>query len=466
MTGRVLVVDPVVTTRIVLKVKLAAACFRVSHAATMKDALAEIAREAPDVVLCENTLPDGGAAQLQTKLRGQDIPVIALMPEGDSRGRIAALAAGLGDVLARPYDDRTILARVRNLLRARTAHDELRMRSHTAQALGAPVGFNDAATGFAPAARIALMADTREQGLQWKSDLSDHVNHNIDVLSPTDLAGPVSSSTAYDAYLIEICGHCAEQRLDFVSNLRARADTRRAAILAISPENAASVAITALDIGAGDVMATGFEGEEVALRLTRLLRRKSSETALRQSLEDGLLAAVTDPLTGLYNRRYAMPYLSRMALKAAKTERSFALMVLDLDHFKRVNDTYGHCVGDEVLVEFAERLKGNLRSVDMIGRLGGEEFLVAMPDTTLQQAAAAADRICELTCSENFARNKVQGGVNVSVSVGLALGGPTVDAPEGWAKTPVETLLSRADQALYDAKSAGRNMVRVCKTAA
>lgn len=459
MSGRVLIVDPVVTTRIVLKVKLAAAYFAVSHAATMREALIEVDRSSPDVVLCEWELADGDADALQKRLRARGIPVIALLPGLSAQDRIIALEAGLGDVISRPYEDRTLLARVRNLLRARTVREELRLRGDTSAALG----FAEQSAEFHLPAKVGVIAETPKQGADWKEALSQAMEHSVSILTPADLLADARTTNSYDALVVGISGQRAQKRLDLVSSLRARPETRHCAILAVSPAETCQMAVTALDTGAGDIMVAGFEAKEAALRLVRLIKRRCEDRALRRSVKAGLEAAVTDQLTGLYNRRYALPHLERMATCAARNQRPFAIMVLDLDHFKSVNDTYGHAVGDTVLSEFASRLRSNLRSVDLVARIGGEEFLVAMPDTRLTSAARAAARLCKLTKARPFATSHVARGVAVSVSVGLALGGAT---QFGSAARSIEALLSDADAALYDAKEAGRNMVRVSRSAA
>ncbi|MEM9438523.1 MAG: diguanylate cyclase, partial [Pseudomonadota bacterium] len=441
MTGRVLIVDPVVTTRIVLKVKLAAAYFQVSHASTTQEALREAEKSPPDLVLCEYQLPDGGAVHLQSKLAKANIPVVALLPEEAVSDRPKALSEGLADVISRPYEDRSLLARIRNLLRARTTQEELRLRTDTSAALG----FADQQGVFTPKQRIGIMAVTPAQGRDWRAALKPLLSIEADVLSPGDFVACESNKPPFDALIVAVGGANAQHRLDFVSAIRARPETRHTAVLAVSPPETGNLAIAALDTGAGDAMASGFEPEEAAIRINRLLERRAEEKALRRSVQAGLEAAVTDALTGLYNRRYAIPYLERMAQAAEGSHRPFAIMLLDLDHFKHINDAHGHAIGDTVLAEFAERLRRNLRSVDLVARVGGEEFLVAMPDTDLDKAAKAAARLCALTREEPFASGQVKGGVPMSVSVGLALGSDGA-CVEGIApSTQVAALLEQAD---------------------
>jgi len=247
--------------------------------------------------------------------------------------------------------------------------------------------------------------------------------------------------------------------LRLLSELRSRPVTRHAAVLMVLSEGARGQAAMALDLGANDLLVAGFDPDELALRLTRQIRRKREADRLRETVRDGLRAAVIDPLTGLYNRRYAQPHLARIATRAVETGRHFALMVLDLDRFKDVNDTHGHATGDAVLREVARRVKRNLRSVDLVARIGGEEFLVAMPDTTLPEARRAAERLCRVICETPVQMPEAAGGLTVSVSIGVAMGG-------GAATTDVDLLLSQADKALYGAKSDGRNQVTISRSAA
>jgi diguanylate cyclase (GGDEF)-like protein/PAS domain S-box-containing protein len=161
--------------------------------------------------------------------------------------------------------------------------------------------------------------------------------------------------------------------------------------------------------------------------------------------------AVTDSLTGLNNRRHLFVLAEHEFERAQRYANPLAIMMLDLDFFKRVNDTYGHAIGDHVLCMVAERCAGNLREVDILGRYGGEEFVVLLPETNLASASIVAERLCRLIGDEPIKTEK--GPVSVTVSLGVA---PLDDACESF-----DALLERADQALYAAKENGRNQVAV-----
>jgi two-component system cell cycle response regulator len=161
--------------------------------------------------------------------------------------------------------------------------------------------------------------------------------------------------------------------------------------------------------------------------------------------------AITDALTGLHNRRYMESHLGTLADQAHARGKPLTLMVLDIDYFKSINDTYGHDAGDEVIREFARRLSMNVRAIDMPCRFGGEEFVIVMPETDLTVAGMVAERLRRSIAGETFAVNKGTKRIDVTISIGLA----TLDRKG----EPVADVLKRADTALYRAKHDGRNRV-------
>jgi two-component system cell cycle response regulator len=200
----------------------------------------------------------------------------------------------------------------------------------------------------------------------------------------------------------------------------------------------------------------------MVLRSRTLLARKAKQDRMRDTLRSGLEAAVTDPLTGLYNRRYAMSHLAGLAERAVETGRNLAVMVLDIDHFKRINDTHGHAAGDQVLIGVAEVLRRNLRAIDLVARIGGEEFLIAMPEASAEAARAAAERLRQKIATSDFGSTDA-GALKVTMSVGIALG--TADQVVG-GRSGIEDLFQSADTALYRSKAACRNIVTLGQTAA
>ena len=225
----------------------------------------------------------------------------------------------------------------------------------------------------------------------------------------------------------------------------------------------------ALDLGANDLVSDQVGSAELAHRIEALLRHKWAADRLRASVQSGLEAAVTDALTGLFNRRYALSHLARLAVDSAETGRPFAAMVLDIDHFKTINDNYGHAAGDRVLIAVAKRLRAELRQGDFVARIGGEEFLVAMPEASPEEArhmaerlrAAVGERPFEVTTTEPGRTRITRTEIPVTLSVGVAMGSADCRTESG-----IAALYERADTALYSAKTAGRNTVTLSATSA
>ena len=279
---------------------------------------------------------------------------------------------------------------------------------------------------------VALVAAGPDQALRWQIGLSAQLCDTITTLDAEDVLAETTTHPVPDVFVIAADLGRSGQGLRLMSELRSRPATRHAAICIVVDPDAPEVAAMALDLGANDLIPTDFRPEELALRVAKQLKRKRLADRLRASVTDGLRLAVIDPLTGLYNRRYALPQLARIADRALDTGRNFAVMVLDLDRFKSVNDTWGHAAGDAVLVEVAARLSANLRAVDLIARYGGEEFLIALPDTTLEAARIAAERLRQGIEERPIRLPGGAGEASVTVSIGLAMGTGTArgDRPD------------------------------------
>lgn len=454
MTGRILVVDAIPTNRIVLRVKLSTACYDVAQVASIRDALAAMHKQAPDLILTAADLPDmqGLAAvrALHSHPLGRHVPLIVIAGRASPSDRLALLSAGADDVMERPVDDTLLLARMRSLLRARAAEAELNLREDTRRALG----FAEDALGFDTPARLTCVPLGASADDSLAGMLQSHLALRVASQSQDHLLR--TAEPAPDVILLDDRDAGSEQGLQALPQLRAHAATRLAALVYLVPKADPTMAARALDMGADDVVACDAEPAELALRIQRQITRKRTADKLRANMHDGLRAAMTDPLTGLYNRRYALPHVDRIAERAAARGRSYALLLADLDHFKTVNDRYGHAAGDAVLIALAERLRHHTRPSDLIARYGGEEFLIVMPDATRNSAKEAAMRLCQMM-TDTPVRIAEQDDIAVTLSIGVSIGRPDAGV------SPRE-LIERADAALYAAKAQGRNAVVMADT--
>lgn len=176
---------------------------------------------------------------------------------------------------------------------------------------------------------------------------------------------------------------------------------------------------------------------------TDITKQKALETSLTKLSRE-------DPLTGLFNRRTLMAMLEDEMTRVQRYQRSMSLLMMDIDHFKRINDRWGHPMGDEVLRSFAAQCEGAMRENDKIGRWGGEEFVMLLPETEQPEAVEVASRLRSLTSSMAIPSHSGDNTIHVTISIGIA---------STSAGDTVETLLARADHALYDAKTSGRDRV-------
>lgn len=465
MSGRVMIVDPVSTNRIVLKVKLLAARYGVIPCANFAEALERLDGEIPDLILVEASQLSSGLAGFCAKLRQDrryvDIPVLGLGQFADSYARLAALAAGADDILPKPFCDALLLAMIRGLVRSRDEAREALLSDETRTALG----FSESAIGFDHAGSVAIVCDDELGGQRFGHLLNGLRSGQASTMTPTE-ALELRGKAVPDLFVLDARGalarNAAEVVYQLIADLRSRTETRNAAQLVVLPAGSSAMAAMALDLGASATATADAAPEEMVLRSRTLLARKARQDRVRDTLKSGLEAAMTDPLTGLSNRRYAMSHLAGLAERAVETGRNLAVMVLDIDHFKRINDTHGHAAGDQVLVGVADILRRNLRAIDLVARVGGEEFLIAMPDASAEAAHAAAERVRQKIASADFGSSEA-GVLNVTLSVGIALG--TADQVVG-GKSGIEDLILSADAALYRSKAAGRNTVTFGQTAA
>ncbi|MEL7544280.1 MAG: diguanylate cyclase, partial [Pseudomonadota bacterium] len=206
-----------------------------------------------------------------------------------------------------------------------------------------------------------------------------------------------------------------------------------------------------LDMGINDYVIRPVDRHEIKARVRTQIKRKRFTQALRNQIEKRVELAVVDPLTGLNNRRFLESHMDAQIREAIERAKPMSLLIIDIDHFKAVNDTYGHDAGDMVLKEFGARLRHNTRGIDLACRYGGEEFVVLMPDTDSVRAAQVGERLRACIEAEPFKTSHAGGYIDLTASVGLA-------SLEGEQDTG-ETILKRADIALYAAKRSGRNRV-------
>lgn len=449
MTARILVVDDVDANVRLLEAKLTAEYYDVLTATDGPSALAVAAREQPDIVLLDVMMPGMDGFEVCRRLKDdpttRHIPVVLVTALDGRQDRIAGLDAGADEFLTKPLDDLFLFSRVKSLTRLKLVIDELRQREASARELGAIEGVTSrlAATG----GRVLIVDDQERQAQRIAAELS--VEHRPVIETEPEKA-LLSARGPVDLLIVNACAKGFDG-LRLAAQVRSDEHSRHLPVLAIVDVDDRARVVKALELGVNDVLARPVDPQELAARVRTQIKRKRYTDFLRTNLDHSLEMAVTDQLTGLHNRRYMFGQLKALVDRTAQGGEPVSALLIDLDHFKLVNDGFGHDVGDEVLREFAVRLATNVRAIDLPCRFGGEEFAVIMPDTRLEDAQRIAERIRLHVGSAPF---RVSGGresLSVTISIGVAATFGEGDSPD--------KLLKRADAALYEAKAAGRNRV-------
>ena len=443
MSARILVVDDIETNRRLLEARLSAEYFEVREACDGETALASVRADAPDLILLDVMMPgmDGFEVcrQLKAEPSTRHIPVVMVTALDQREDRIKGLEAGADDFLTKPVDDVALFARVRSLLRLKVVMDELRLRQSPESSLCEGPG--PVTTGGQ-----VVLAAADERTARRFAGMLDAPFRVTPCWEPLEA---IRASRCADLLIIDLTSPRFDG-LRLSARVRSDAETRQLPILAIVESDDRSGMVRALDLGVTDVIARPVDPGELAARASTQIRRKTYTDALRDRLEESLEMAVTDPLTGLHNRRYIVSRLRQGLDAMERSGERVSVALIDIDHFKRINDSWGHQAGDRVLRGFAERVRRELRAVDLAGRYGGEEFLLVFHDTGEVSAMEAAERARAAIAREPFVRADCGQEVAVTLSAGVA---------EARIGDDVDSLLARADAALYEAKSAGRNQV-------
>ncbi len=443
MTRRVLIADQTATDRIALKAILAAARYQVVAVPSAAEARHEVRAGNADIVIVDAGLADFATSGLAADMAAGGAatpPFIVITGRDSSALRTGWFDAGAAAVLTRPLDKAWILSNIRALLRAYGARAEIARQVGTARRLG----FAEAAGEFRRPRRVALVGASRASVGRIMQGLSNHLDCRIEARTPTEVLDPALTGPPADLHVIA-ADEDPDEALWLLAELRTHHASRRAAILMEFDEADRAAGIRALDQGANALLRRDASPAERALIIARELDAKVEADEMRTQLDRSLAMAAQDHLTGLFNRRYAMQHLADLSTLRRGEGRGYGVVLIDVDHFKAVNDRLGHAAGDAALRVVASRLQSNLRDHDMVARFGGEEFLVALTDTCPEEALQAAERL-----RIALSADPVEAGgerLAITVSAGIACSATL---------TPEQTIAA-ADAALYRAKSNGRN---------
>lgn len=454
MTARILVVDDIPANVKLLEARLLAEYFEVSTAASGEEALLACEGGQMDLILLDIMMPGMDGFEVCRRLKADPetmhIPVVMVTALDQPSDRVEGLRAGADDFLTKPANDMQLMARVKSLVRLKRLTDELRIRAQAAKDIGLEnllnaQGNEDNSKGK------ALLVDARASSSERICTI---LRKTADVTVIADPQAALFQAVDTPQELVVISTNLPDyDPLRLCSQLRSLERTRFIPLLLVCEQGQDDLVNRALELGVNDYIIRPIDPNELIARCTTQFRRKRYNDRLRSSVEQTIELAVTDPLTGLYNRRYLDNHMQLLIERCIGRARPLSVLLIDIDRFKSVNDTHGHDVGDAVICEFAKRIRMMIRGIDLACRHGGEEFVVVLPDTDLKTAKVIAERLREQVVDAPFVIENTALRLPITASIGIsALSGP--------GETP-DLLLKRADLALYEAKRSGRNRVVV-----
>ena len=449
MSARVLVVDDVDVNVRLLEAKLSSEYFTVLTASSGAEALRLARSDRPDIILLDVMMPEMDGFEVCRRLKADpatdEIPVVMVTALSEVADRVRGLQSGADDFLTKPVNDVALFARVRSLVRLKRMMEEWRLREEVYGRFDTVIDDGRRKEDMSPA-NVVLWEET-----DFAADrVAEMLQPVAQVLRPKS-AEQLREMADASADLVILSLNGEQDALRLVAQLRGSESSRLVPILLIADGEDMPRLAKGLDLGANDYILRPVDRNELSARARTQVRRKRLQDRLQDNYQRSLALALTDSLTGLYNRRYLLAHLDGLMVRAAEGAQGPAMLMLDLDFFKRVNDEHGHAAGDAVLREVAGRIARHVRNFDLVARYGGEEFVVVMPETQLAVAAMVAERLRTVIANKPIMLGDGLGEISVTISVGIAVtreGGDNATA-----------MLQRADKALYEAKGRGRNCV-------
>ena len=444
--GRILLVDDSLIALDAIGGALSDHGFDVSTTGSPNEALDLATGEAEpfDLFILDVRMPKMDGCELTRRLRRHErtaaTPILLFTSLDSTDDRVAGLDAGADDFCAKVLPDAAMLARIRSFIALGQVRTQL-IAQQQAVALAPDVDDEALRTQ-----RVMVLHDDPNKGERLAGDIrkamrSECLVFHRDPAAKLDIAG---ADVVIASWALAAKGdHALLKR-----------HTEIPPVLVLDDVDASERRVAAFDAGADDYLSASMPSAELVARLASAMRRHRRQTQLREARDRAMLAATRDPLTGLFNRGYLQEAFALELKRASRSDRAMSVVMIDIDHFKNINDTFGHAAGDRTLREVAKRLIRASRSTDTLARYGGEEFVVILAETGFANAMVSAERFraaIDGTLVEGDGKRRL-----VTISAGVAsYPEHGIDAAE---------LLAHADAALYMAKRTGRN--RVCGASA
>ena len=441
----VLIVDDLEQNIKLLKAKLLAEYYNVFTASSGKQALELLQNNQIDIVLLDVMMPGMDGFQTCRHIKNNTttthIPVVMVTALTDIESRVQGLEVGADEFLAKPINDTALFARIKSLTRMKAVLDELKQRNKTSAAIGSTLIKTE---DLFSESKILILDDDAVQVKNIKFQLNSLTDR---IVVFNDLSEIESLGAFVPNVIIISCQIDFEDPLRVVVRLKADQRYKDSVLMLLVEEENMNMVIKAMEIGVNDYFLYPVDKSELQARVKTQLRRQQYQSNLRTSLEESFDLSIKDGLTNVFNRRYFDIHIQQLINNAS--EYKLSLLMLDIDNFKLINDTYGHPVGDIVLRKLASILKSSVRVVDLIARYGGEEFVILLKNVNLTRGKKIAEKVRKLVEDAVF-DIKNSNSLKITVSIGVG---------EYNQNESIEHFIQRVDQSMYSAKRSGRNNI-------
>jgi two-component system cell cycle response regulator len=450
-TSRILIVDDDPKILVLLEAILKQDDVEVIQAEGGQEAWTKVAESHPDLILTDVMMPIVNGYELTRRLKNdpdtRHIPVILLTALDAAEDKAKGLEAGADEFLNKPVSSQELKARVRSLIQLKRLKEQFQTRKRSCDTI-TPSKEPSAAGPPDPSRQTVFLVEDDEKDASLIQHYLEDQPYQIHVFQNGEEALRAASEIGVDLIILDIFLP-GLSGFDICHCLKKSARTRNIQIIVTTCLKDIDSRIRGIELGADDYLVKPINRFELKARIHALLRKKSYIDSMHLQLESALDAAITDKLTGLYNQAYLKHFLQHEIVRSVRQNHALSLIMLDVDNFKKFNDTHGHLSGDEVLMTIGKLIQENIREADLAARYGGEEFVIVVPYGGAPEAKHIAERIRasiekEYACDENRRADK-----QVTVSLGIACLSADI--------TTAESLIEKADKALYQAKSCGKN---------
>ncbi len=454
MGAKILVVDDIPANVKLLEAKLISEYYDVITACDGFEAIEKAKEDKPDLILLDVMMPGMDGFECCKLIKSEHstshIPIVMVTALTDVEDRVRGLEAGADDFLTKPINDVALMARLKSLVRTKMMLDELRLRDQTGSQMGISPNPNDALMSDVTGARVLIIDDDVAQIRRIRDYLSK--DYDVDSVNEPQHSHNVAAAGNFDVIIISTMLEQTDG-LRLATQFKSQEALRHVPLVILVDEFEQHIILKGLEMGVNDYLVVPADPSELRARVRTQVRRKRFQAALKSNYRDSLSMAVTDSLTGLHNRNYLDAHLENMVRESLSNFKPISLIMMDMDFFKTVNDDYGHDCGDQVLKQLAELIQQDVRTSDLAARFGGEEFVILMPGTKIEDAIEVAQRMRIHIETTPFIISHKIGQISKTGSFGVSTLNSMGDTGAA--------LLKRADLALYKAKENGRNQVIV-----